>query len=399
MEAALRDEPSAFRPRELVGEVKPQVSSWRPAAWVSLAAMLAVVVGLIAWQRFSTRPGAPTGSFTRIAVLPMKDLSSSPTPYLADALTDQLIATLGQIQSLRVTAAGSAAKFKNSTAPDDEIARQLGVDALVQTSVTSEQTSPDALLRARVDTRVVKAGVAGPVWTGSVEWVAGDTHALEAGLSREIARAVNVIVTSDERNRLDAPRQTNPNAEEAYLRGRAELMTYGPDAARRALQAFERAVSFDPRHAGAHAGASRALRSSRSVWSDFGGECPPVGACGRAHGVGTGRRSRRSPSGPRRSELLLRLGLGGRGAGVCQDSRIESQLLTGADSLLRVACDAAKVPGVAQTIGSSSQPGSSVDASDRLKYRRAAVCAQVLRTRKGSFRKRSCSNPNRRGSI
>ena len=258
MEAALRDEPSAFRPRELVGEVKPQVSSWRPAAWVSLAAMLAVVVGLIAWQRFSTRPGAPTGSFTRIAVLPMKDLSSSPTPYLADALTDQLIATLGQIQSLRVTAAGSAAKFKNSTAPDDEIARQLGVDALVQTSVTSEQTSPDALLRARVDTRVVKAGVAGPVWTGSVEWVAGDTHALEAGLSREIARAVNVIVTSDERNRLDAPRQTNPNAEEAYLRGRAELMTYGPDAARRALQAFERAVSFDPRHAGAHAGASRA---------------------------------------------------------------------------------------------------------------------------------------------
>ena len=81
----------------------------------------------------------------------------------------------------------------------------------------------------------------------------GSTHALEAGLSREIARAVNVIVTSDERNRLDAPRQTNPNAEEAHLRGRAELMTYGPDAARRALQAFERAVSFDPRHAGAHA--------------------------------------------------------------------------------------------------------------------------------------------------
>ena len=258
MEAALRDQPSAFQPSTLVGDFKPKAPTWRPAAVISLAAMLAVVVGLIAWVKFSARPVAPAGGFTRIAVLPMKDLSPSPAPYLADALTDQLIATLGQIQSLRVTAAGSAAKFRNSTAPDDEIARQLGVDALVQTSVTSEQTSPDALLRARVDTRVVKAGVAGPVWTGSVEWVAGDTHALEAGLSREIARAVNAIVTSDERNRLDAPRQTNPNAEEAYLRGRAELMTYGPDAARRAVQAFERAVSFDPRHAGAHAGASRA---------------------------------------------------------------------------------------------------------------------------------------------
>ena len=188
----------------------------------------------------------------------MKDLSPSPTPYLADALTDQLIATLGQIQSLRVTASGSAAKFKNSTAPDDEIAKQLGVDALVQTSVTSEQTSPDALLRARVDTRVVKAGVAAPVWTGSVEWVAGDSNALQAGLTRAIANAVKAAVTPAEAGRLGAPRQTNPNAEEAYLRGRAELLSYGPEAARRALEAFHRALSFDAKHAGASAGLSRA---------------------------------------------------------------------------------------------------------------------------------------------
>jgi TolB-like protein len=220
--------------------------------------MLAVVVGLIAWVKFSARPAAPASGFTRVAVLPMKDLSPSPTPYLADALTDQLIATLGQIQSLRVTAPGSTARFKNSTTGADEISRQLEVDALVETSVTSERTASDAPLRAHVDARVVKAGVAIPLWAGSVEWVAGDTHALEAGLAREIARAVNAAVTAGERSRIDAPRQTNPNAEEAYLRGRAELMTYGPDAARRALQEFERAVSFDSRHAGAHAGASRA---------------------------------------------------------------------------------------------------------------------------------------------
>ena len=127
-----------------------------------------------------------------------------------------------------------------------------------------------------------------------------------------------MIVTSDERNRLDAPRQTNPNAEEAYLRGRAELMTYGPDAARRALQAFERAVSFDPRHAGAHAGASRAY----VVLGQFGAISV---ASARQSALAAARTASEldadcgSPSGPRRSELLLRLGLGGRGAaGVCQ---------------------------------------------------------------------------------
>jgi serine/threonine-protein kinase len=258
MEAALRDQPSAFQPSTLVGDFKPKASAWRPAAVISLAAMLAVVVGLIAWVKFSARPVAPAGGFTRIAVLPMKDLSPSPAPYLADALTDQLIATLGQIQSLRVTASGSTAKFKDSTRPEDEIAKQLGVDALVETSVTSEQSAADAPLRARVDTRVLRAGMAAPVWTGSVEWVAGDSSALQAGLTRAIANAVKAAVTPAEVGRLGAPRQTNPNAEEAYLRGRVELTTYGQESAKRALQAFQRALSFDARHAGAHAGVSRA---------------------------------------------------------------------------------------------------------------------------------------------
>jgi len=258
MEAALREQPSAFQPSTLVGDFKPKASTWRPAAWISLAAMIVVVVGLIAWQRFSTRPVVPPAGFTRIAVLPMKDLSQSGTPYLADALTDQLIATLGQIQSLRVTASGSVVRFKGSTAPTNEIAKQLGVDALVETSVTSEQALPGTPLRARVDTRVLKAGVSAPLWSGSVEWVAGDNQALRAGLVRAIAKAVNAVVTPEEAGRVETPHQTNPNAEEAYLRGRAELLSYGPEAARRALEAFHRALSFDAKHAGASAGLSRA---------------------------------------------------------------------------------------------------------------------------------------------
>jgi eukaryotic-like serine/threonine-protein kinase len=258
MEAALRDLPGAFQPQKLVETAKPAAYSRRAIVTGSLAAMLLLVVGLIAWQRVATRPAVTTPGLTRIAVLPMKNLSPSATPYLADALTDQLIATLGQIQSLRVTASGSAARFKGSTAAGDEIAKQLGVDALVETTLTSEQAAPARPLRARVDTRVVKAGVAAPLWTGSVEWVAGDSDALQAGLTRAIAKAVNAAVTPAESGRIGAARQTNPNAEEAYLQGRAELMGYGPDAARRAQQAFQRALTFDPKHAGAHAGLSRA---------------------------------------------------------------------------------------------------------------------------------------------
>ena len=128
----------------------------------------------------------------------------------------------------------------------------LASTRLCETSVTSEQTSPDALLRARVDTRVVKAGVAAPVWTGSVEWVAGDSHALQAGLTpRDRQGSQRCRHVRQKRVGSTRQAQTNPNAEEAYLRGRAELLSYGPEAARRALEAFQRAVVLRPKHAGA----------------------------------------------------------------------------------------------------------------------------------------------------
>jgi serine/threonine-protein kinase len=257
MEGALRDLPNAFQPRKLV-EVKPQVSSWRPAALVSLAAMLAVVVGLIAWVKFSARPAAPTTGITRVAVLPLKDLSASAVPYLAEGLSDQLISTLGQIQSLQVIAPASVARFKDSTLPEGQIVQQLAVDALVQGTIKAQPAAGDQPARARVDIRVVRAGAQAPLWAGGFDWIAGDSAALEAGLSRAIARAVRAVVTPTEEARFSAPQQTNPQAEEAFFRGRSELTTFGPEAARRALQAFERALGFDPRHAGAHAGLSRA---------------------------------------------------------------------------------------------------------------------------------------------
>jgi len=87
--------------------------------------------------------------------------------------------------------------------------------------------------------------------------MAGDTRALQANLVRAVSKALNAPVSAEESGGIGAARQTNPNAEEAYLRGRSELMGYGPDAARRALDAFQRALRFDTKHAGAHAGISR----------------------------------------------------------------------------------------------------------------------------------------------
>ena len=113
------------------------------------------------------------GATTRIAVLPLAASSSSAAPYLADALTEQVIDALGGLNSLRVTSAASSAKFKGSTAPIDEIARQLAVDVVVTGTVTSEAAGPHEPIRARVETQVTRSGSrviprpCGPDWRGS----------------------------------------------------------------------------------------------------------------------------------------------------------------------------------------------------------------------------------------
>ena len=263
LEVALRDLPDG-RDERPKGAPSPLLQTpapspaWRMASIAAMAAMLLVVAGLLAWTRSVRPPPVVSGTVTRIAVLPLQAASSSASPYLADALTEQLIDTLGGLSALRVTAASSSARFKGSTAPIADIARQLGVDVVVTGTVTPDATGPNEPVRARVDTQVIKAGLAAPLWSGTAEWVAGDTAGLRAGLARVVAGAVSAVVTTREASRLGQRAPVNPSAEEAYFRGRSELNGYGPDGARRALDLFAQAIRYDPSFAAPHAWKSRA---------------------------------------------------------------------------------------------------------------------------------------------
>ena len=257
MEAALRDTPSAIQPSAPL--VKPGVTRrWTPLA-VALASVLAVAVGFMAWTRWNAPEPPPAGAVTRIAVLPLVDLSPVPSAYLADALTDQLIATLGQVRALRVTSRSSTLPFKGTAASVADVARALKVDAVVEGTVAAD-APPDKGGMVRVNVRLIQAGngTETPVWSESFQRRSGDLLALQAEIAQRIAERVGASLTSAEAGRLAHHTQSNPSAEEAYLQGRVHLAGYGPQAARRALDAFLRAARLDGSNAAAHAGASRA---------------------------------------------------------------------------------------------------------------------------------------------
>jgi serine/threonine protein kinase/tetratricopeptide (TPR) repeat protein len=225
---------------------------------IGALALLCVVVGLVILSRGAGAPVTP--GVRSIAVLPMTDLSGSQhAPFLADGLHDQLITTLGQIQSLRVMSRTSVMRFKGSHASAGEIAKQLGVDAVLEsTMVSTEGASAGTPGRVRVNASLMTAGASTPLWSSTYDRPLGDLLALEAEVARAIAASVRATITPSESARLSRPQQTNPAAEEAYLQGRMNLAVFGADSARRALDAFERALKLDPSYAAANAGAAYA---------------------------------------------------------------------------------------------------------------------------------------------
>jgi eukaryotic-like serine/threonine-protein kinase len=236
----------------------PRRRSVTPGFALGAVALLCVVVGLIVWSRRTPAVPPPAKS---VAVLPMKS-GDTHHPYLADGLHDQLVSTLGQLQSLRVSSRKSVLPFKDSAAPAGELARTLGVDAALESTVTSsEADSPGSPGRVKVHARLLMAGASTPLWDRTFEGALGALPVLQGEIARAVAASIGAAITPDEWESLRRPGQTNRAAEEAYFRGRRELEDYGGAAARRALDDFERALKADAGHAGAHVGAAYAFIS------------------------------------------------------------------------------------------------------------------------------------------
>lgn len=214
--------------------------------------LIAAVGGYLGLTRESPRGVAP--EITSLAVLPLEDLSGdSGQAHFADGMTDALISNLAEIRALkRVISRTSVMRFKGSTRSLPEIARELGVDAVVEGTVLRSGG------RVRVAAKLVPASTDSPVWSRDYERDLSDVLKLQSELARAVAEEIRVQLTPEESARLTARgRPIAPDAFEAYLLGNHHLRTNDADL-RQAISYFERAIQLDSGYAAAHAALSRA---------------------------------------------------------------------------------------------------------------------------------------------
>jgi TolB-like protein/Tfp pilus assembly protein PilF len=223
----------------------------RVARWTHRRLTLAsiVAVGLVmaisyVWL-FSHTAAPEIGS---LAVLPLDNVSDDAAQeYVSDGMTTALITELGRIGSLRVIAGTSVMKYKGTRAPPSQVARELGVQALVTGSVLR---SGD---RVRITAQLIDPSSDRQTWSEVYERDLRDVMQLQREVVLAIAGQVRARLTPAEQARLGKLRPVNPEAYEAVLRARYLSFRTTDADNQAAIALLEHAVALDPDLAPAYA--------------------------------------------------------------------------------------------------------------------------------------------------
>jgi len=211
----------------------------------SLAA--SVIVLVLAGGAWSVlRMGSAGSAMRTLVVLPLvNEAEGDAERYFADGMTEALIAAIGETGVDRVISRTTAMRYRGVRRPLTDIARELGVDAVVDGSVTRTGG------RIRLSLQLHDAG-GRVVWSAAREQAGQDVLALVSGAARGIAGGMNHAMTDAREKRLSAVRAVDPGVYEAYLKGRYYWNQRTTASLERAMVYYRTAIDGDPTYAPAH---------------------------------------------------------------------------------------------------------------------------------------------------
>src|ERR1700756_826497 len=222
------------------GQVNRKAYRWLFVGAVSLlsVACLLLILAVRGGRRASSLPTRSQGKIV-LAVLPFENLSRDPDQeFFSDGLTEEMIAQVGKLNrdQLAVVARRSVAKYKDSNLAPKEIAKELNAEYLVQGSV---RRSSD---RVRITVQLIQAQNQTALWSESYDRELKDVLAVQDSVVQSIASQIHIALTETQKTLLANPRQTRPEAYEAYLKGRYYWNKRTADGMQKAELYFQQAI-------------------------------------------------------------------------------------------------------------------------------------------------------------
>ena len=228
---------------------RSEIDAWRQASHVS---------------RVDRTPSTAV-TITPIAVLPFTNLSpDAENEYFADGLTEEVIADLSKVRSLRVISRTSSMALKGTSKDVRTIGRELRVWFVLEGTVRR------AADRLRISARLIDASSDECRWTGKYDGTVEDIFAVQERLARTIVDALQLQLTADEHQQLAVRRIENVHAYECYLQARQESYRWRRDAIDHAIQLLHNGLALIGDNAELYAALGRAHLQYREAGIDLG---------------------------------------------------------------------------------------------------------------------------------
>jgi tetratricopeptide (TPR) repeat protein len=138
--------------------------------------------------------------------------------------------------------------FKNTQQSVPEIAKTLGVDAIVEGSVIREGN------QVRVHAQLIRSATDEHIWAEEYQRESRSILSVQQEVAQSIAERIEISLTPQERGSLASAHLIDPQAHEDYLKGRYYFNQRTEGPLNRSIGYFRQAIDRDPSYALAYCG-------------------------------------------------------------------------------------------------------------------------------------------------
>jgi TolB-like protein len=183
-----------------------------------------------------TTPSRRESTEKTIAVLPFDDMSPDrDNEYFSDGLTEEIIADLSLIKSLRVISRTSTMMLKGTDKDLRTIARELGVRYVLEGSVRKAGD------RLRITAQLIDGTTDTHLWAEKYRGSIEDVFEIQEHVSQAIVAALKVGLSLEEQTAIEKRQVTDLHAHECLFRARHEMWKTTEESIARALEFLEEA--------------------------------------------------------------------------------------------------------------------------------------------------------------
>lgn len=212
-------------------------------------------VRLYAWHPSGLAPGTgipaaqqqlpivPPSTRPSVVILPFDNMSGeADQAYFADAVVEEITATLSRIRDFFVIARNSAFSYKGRAVDVRQVGRELGVRYAVEGSVRRVGD------RVRITAQLVETDTGNHIWSTKVDGAFTDLFDLQDKVAAEVAGALQPSIRHAEVERARSKRPDTLAAYDLVMRALPYLWAHRMVENPKAIALLDQALALEPRY-------------------------------------------------------------------------------------------------------------------------------------------------------